>query len=113
MVVGIIYLQNTKQKYDIEHSDEIEEMSESQALKYIGKTVRTKVYAEDIKAGWRKYMEALAAEGWELYAWNAVIKGDVVRYAFGAYDMANPRHQFGYDIKEVITKIAANHHSLL
>lgn len=102
--IGIVYLRYTKENHDREYPAEGELGEEV----FRGQVIRETYHAEDIKAGWQMFMEQKKKEGWKLYTWSALIKDGIVIRGIGAYDKADERHQYGYDIKTVITEVADN-----
>ena len=100
----VTYLEYTKENHDLEYPGLDEEGEEV----FRGRVRKDFVEADDTKSAFTKYMETLKDDGWELYAWSAIIKNGIVRRAFHVANVADTRHCYGYDIRSVITTIAPN-----
>ena len=100
----ITYLEYTKENYDKENPAEGELGEEV----FRGRVRKENIAANECEEAWKKFMEQMESNGWELYSWNAIIKNGIVRCAISVANAEKPNHSFGYDIKTVITKVAEN-----
>jgi hypothetical protein len=106
MKVNIHYIEHTRTDYEREYPwDE----DKAERLPYsLGKCKRITVETVDVKSAWMKFVEDLKRDGWKLYTWDAVIKGDIVIHGVNVADALKPNHRFGYCIRDVISEIAPN-----
>ena len=104
----ITYHEHTRENYELAYPFDEDKAVEFTARFGLGTIKRVTVEADDLKAAWLKFAEGLKLDGWELYAWDAVIKNGVVRHGINVASALKPNHKFGYDIKDVITRIAPN-----
>lgn len=100
----ITYHEYARENYDKEYPAEGELGEEV----FRGKVKKEIIKADGCKEAWQTFMEQMKENGWELYAWNAIIKDGIVRCAIGVSSAEKPNHGFGYDIKTVIAKVAEN-----
>ena len=100
----ITFLEYTKENYDKEYPAEGEIGEET----FRGRVRKENIEAVDCKEAWTIFAEQMKNSGWELYAWNTIIKNGIVRSAISVADAEKPRQSFGYDIKTVISKVAKN-----
>lgn len=104
MKVNIHYTEHTRTNYEREYPWDEDKREDV----HLGKHKRITVEAVDVKSAWMKFVEDLKRDGWKLYTWDAVIKGDIVIHNVNVADALKPNHRFGYGIMDVISEIAPN-----
>lgn len=101
----IKFLEYKKADYDIEYPPD---GSEGREDIFHGSVKKIEIKGNGMQETWTRYIKQLRDDGWKLYSWSAIIKGDIVRSGINIADAGIPNHQYGYNVTSIIQEKAEN-----